>query len=70
MAVVKTIRNRSMILKDADFSHRVLLETKDSAIKQGSVTPQWVRINAERRKRDKANWTLNEWVSIKGPLEC
>jgi len=61
LAVVKTIRNRDKALKTADASHRVLLQSIDTVIQQGAVPPQWVRSHAERRKKDKANWTIDEW---------
>jgi len=60
LAVVKTIRNRDMSLKQAGGNHRVLLQAIDSGIVNGKVTPHWIRSHAERRKKDKTSWSMDE----------
>jgi hypothetical protein len=61
LAVVKTIRNREHPLKQAGGNHRVFLQSIDTGIKYGKVTPQWIQSHVERRKKDRSTWSMDEW---------
>jgi Ulp1 family protease len=61
MAVLKRLRNGHTRLGRADESHRLLLQSIKSSLDCGATMPQWVPSHPERRKKDKATWTLDDW---------
>ena len=59
-AVVRTIRNRHRHLLKPDCSHRVLLQSINRSIENGSSIPKWVRGHPEKRQPDKNQWNVEE----------
>ena len=60
-AVVKIIRRRNVHLNKRDCSHRLLLQSIVSSIRQKAQEAHWIPSHAERQKQSQRTWTRDEW---------